>query len=118
MTAFNPEQAAIGFSALGNPARLKIFRILVTAGHDGLPVGFIQDKLGIPLSTLAHHLAMLVKAGLVAQEKRGRQVICRASFEQMDRLIAYLTENCCTGVASGESCHCETEATETEKAPA
>lgn len=103
------EQAAAGFSALGNPARLKIFRILVTAGHEGAHIGFIQEKLGVPLSTLAHHIAMLVKARLVTQEKQGRQVICRASFREMDRLIAYLTENCCAGVASGDDCVCETE---------
>jgi ArsR family transcriptional regulator, arsenate/arsenite/antimonite-responsive transcriptional repressor len=112
------EQAATGFSALGNPARLKIFRILVTAGHGGLPVGYIQEQLDIPLSTLAHHLSMLVKAGLVAQQKRGRQVICHANFGAMDLLIGYLTENCCVGVASGEDCVCGPGETKAGEVPA
>lgn len=113
MTRFEPEQAASGFSALGNPARLNIFRLLVQAGHDGMPVGIIHEKTGIPLSTLAHHVAMLVKTELVTQERQGRLVICRAGFDRMDRLIAYLTENCCAGVKAGEDCICE-PALETE----
>lgn len=92
------EDAAAGFSALGNAARLRIFRLLVQAGRGGMSIGAIHDHLAIPLSTLAHHLSMLVKASLVSQEKRGRHVICRAEFERMDALIAYLTENCCGGV--------------------
>lgn len=102
MTKFEPEQAAEGFSALGNAARLYIFRFLVQAGHDGAPIGVIHEHLGIPLSTLAHHLSMLVKAGLVSQQKQGRQVICHANFEQMDGLISYLTENCCAGLSPAD----------------
>lgn len=98
MATLTEQRAADGFSALGNPARLQIFRFLVRAGRDGVPVGAIQEHLSIPLSTLAHHLSMLVKAGLVQQQRKGRQVICYASFTQMDRLMAYLTENCCAGI--------------------
>jgi ArsR family transcriptional regulator len=100
MATLTEQRAADGFSALGNPARLQIFRFLVRAGGDGVPVGAIQEHLAIPLSTLAHHLSMLVKAGLVQQQRQGRQVICRASFMQMDRLVAFLTEKCCAGIAN------------------
>ena len=103
MTRLREEQAAEGFSALGNPARLKIFRFLVKAGRDGVPIGTIHDHLGIPLSTLAHHLSMLVKAGMVSQEKQGRQVLCRANFTEMEDLIAFLTEQCCAGVGEPEN---------------
>ena len=96
-------EAGTGFSALGNPVRLHIFRFLVQAGRDGAPIGTIHDHLAIPLSTLAHHLNMLVKAGLVDQQKDGRQVMCRANFDQMDRLVAYLTENCCAGIADADA---------------
>jgi len=96
------DAAATGFSALGNPSRLRIFRLLVRAGRDGAPIGTIRDHLGIPLSTLAHHLTMLVRADLVTQTKSGREVICRANFDQMESLIAYLGQNCCAGVAETE----------------
>ncbi len=94
----NQERAAQGFAALGNPSRLRIFRLLVRAGTQGVPVGRIHARLGIPLSTLAHHLSMLAKAGLITQQKAGREVLCRAGYTEMDGLIAYLTENCCAGL--------------------
>ena len=92
------ERAAQGFAALGNPSRLRIFRLLVQAGADGVPVGTIHSHLGIPLSTLAHHLSMLAKAGLVRQQRAGREVLCRAGYSEMNGLIAYLTDNCCAGL--------------------
>jgi DNA-binding transcriptional ArsR family regulator len=55
----------------------------------------------VPASTLAHHVAALVKAGLVDQERRGREVICFANYEAIDRIVGYLTEACCAGVDVG-----------------
>ncbi|MGI9384202.1 MAG: ArsR/SmtB family transcription factor [Methyloligellaceae bacterium] len=97
-------KAAAGFSALGNATRLAIFRILIQAGAEGCPVGTIQHRLEIPLSTLAHHLSALVRAGLVAQQKSGREVICMADYDRLNGLVDYLKENCCIGVpVSGEA---------------
>jgi ArsR family transcriptional regulator, arsenate/arsenite/antimonite-responsive transcriptional repressor len=96
------EQAALRLSALGNPTRLRLFRLLVRAGRDGLNVGDLQRLLGVPASTLAHHIAALVKADLLLQERRGREVICAANYEVMNGLVAYLTEQCCAGVAIAE----------------
>ena len=90
---------ARSLSALGHEARLGIFRLLVEAGHDGLTVGQIAGHSGLAASTLAHHLRSLVDAGLVAQEKQGREVVNRVRFEQMDSVIAFLTRNCCAGLA-------------------
>jgi len=89
-------------AALGHDARLAIFRILVRAGDDGLPVHQIQERLGgMPRSTLAHHLQMLVQAGLVAQTKAGAEVVSRADYGAIRRVIAYLTDECC---ADAEGC--------------
>jgi len=95
------DAAVAGFSALGNQTRLAVFRVLVRAGADGLAIGDIHQTLGVPLSTLAHHLSALVGAGLVRQEKQGRTVVCRADYGSMHTLIAYLTQNCCEGVTDG-----------------
>lgn len=94
-------KAATGFSALGNPTRLAIFRVLVQAGGEGCPISAIQHRVDIPLSTLAHHLSALVRAGLVVQEKAGREVICTADYNRLDGLVAYLKENCCAGMPEG-----------------
>ncbi|SRR6056297_33435 len=90
--------AARALAALGHEARLALFRLLVKAGEDGLRVGDLAGHLGMPASTLAHHLKALVDAGLVIQERRGREVINRADYDAMRRMIGFLTAECCTGV--------------------
>jgi DNA-binding transcriptional ArsR family regulator len=92
------QQAADGLSALGNRTRLRLYRLLVRAGDDGLNVGDLQRLLEVPASTLAHHLAALTRAGLVTQERHGREVVSRADYRSMRALVGYLTEECCSGV--------------------
>ncbi len=92
------DDIARSLSALGHEARLEIYRLLVRAGEDGLNVGEIGAHLKIPASTLAHHLSTLVTAGLVIQERQGREVVNRADYVAMRRTVAFLTENCCIGV--------------------
>jgi len=92
------QRAADGLAALGNRTRLRLYRLLVRAGDDGFNVGDLQRLLEVPPSTLAHHLATLARAGLVTQERRGREVTSRADYPAMRALVAYLTEECCTGV--------------------
>jgi ArsR family transcriptional regulator, arsenate/arsenite/antimonite-responsive transcriptional repressor len=101
MVPFAVPRAATALAALGHEARLEIFRALVRAGDDGLPVYLIQERLGgMPRSTLAHHLQALVQAGLVAQRKVGAEVVTRAEFGAMRDLVAYLTDECCADVAA------------------
>ena len=97
-TTIDEDRAALCLAALGNPTRIRLYRLLVRAGGRGLNVGDLQRLLAVPASTLAHHVAALVKAGLVVQERRGREVICFANFEAMNRIVGYLTDACCVGV--------------------
>ncbi len=92
-------KAARCLEEIGNPTRLEIFRLLVRAGPEGLAVGELQDHLGIPGSTLSHHMARLVNVGLVKQLREGRILRCRPNFALMDQMIGFLTEQCCTGLA-------------------
>lgn len=83
-------------AALGHEARLAIYRLLVRAGDGGLAVHQVQERIGgMPRSTLAHHLQMLVRAGLVVQRKAGAEVVNVAAFDHMRALVGYLTEACC-----------------------
>ncbi len=62
--------AANALRELGHPTRLSIYRELVRAGHEGLPVGELQKHLEIPASTLSHHLSALISAdGTVANSR-------------------------------------------------
>lgn len=90
---------ARALAALGHDARLSIFRLLVKAGDSGLRVSDIADHLGLAPSTLAHHLSTLVDAGLVLQEKQGREVFNRVDYPAMRRVLDFLTSECCTGVS-------------------
>lgn len=90
------ESAAKQLEALGNSTRLAIYRHLVKAGPEGRPVGDIREKLDIPASTLSHHIAKLLNAGLLTQERDSRSLVCRADHENMDTLLEYLVQNCCT----------------------
>ena len=89
------EEAAQGFAAAGSESRLEVLLILVRAGPDGLTVGEIQDGVGIPASTLAHHLRILCAGGLIEQERAGRAVINRAAYRQIEQLADYLLRECC-----------------------
>ena len=102
--------AASALAALGHDARLEIFRALVRAGDDGLPIYAIQQRLGgMPRSTLAHHLQMLLQAGLVSQQKLGAEVVTTANYGTVRSLVSYLTDECCvdgSGAADdGGACH-------------
>lgn len=93
------EQTARCLAELGNVARLRIFSRLVRAGDDGLNVGEVQRALGLPASTLAFHLRGLVDAGLVAQQRQGREVRCRPDFARLNAAFAYFRDECCQGAS-------------------
>lgn len=98
------ETAASQLEALGNVTRLELYRILVRAGDAGLPVGRIQQRLGIAASTLSHHLRKLVEVGLVTQERERTTLICRANYPGMNALIGYLADECCADAGCGAGC--------------
>ncbi|PIE07542.1 MAG: transcriptional regulator [Rhodobacterales bacterium] len=92
--------AASAFAALGSEQRLSVLRTLVRAGPGGLSVGELGRRSGISGSTLSHHLRILVSAGLVTQEKRGRSIIAGAAdMTTMQALSDYLLSECCADAA-------------------
>jgi DNA-binding transcriptional ArsR family regulator len=85
--------------ALGNPTRLSVYRLLMKTGPEDLAFGQIQSALGGASSTLSHHVATLARAGLIAQERRGREVVSTNRYDVMHTLLDYLTAECCQGVS-------------------
>ena len=90
-------QAIEALAALAQDTRLKVFRLLVEAGPEGLAAGRIGEQLDLPPATLSFHLAQLTRAGLAQGRQDGRFVIYSADFQNMDELVSYLTDNCCGG---------------------
>jgi len=92
------KDAIAALTALAQETRLDIFRLLVQAGNDGLPVGEVAQELGLPSATLSFHLKELTSAGLLRFERAGRSRIYHPDFAAMNGLLAFLTENCCQGM--------------------
>ncbi len=89
------------FSALGQPGRLKIFRLLVRAGPQGLCVEDIKQRVPMPGSTLSHHLDTLTRSGLTSPKRSSRFVYYAVDWDKTARLIRFLTEDCCADLHSG-----------------
>ena len=96
------KQAITALGALAHDTRLRIFRLLVRRGHDGLAAGAIAERLGIAPATLSFHLTDLTRTGLIDQRRESRSLIYSANFQSMHALVDYLTENCCA--EQSESC--------------
>lgn len=84
-------------SALAQETRLKLFRLLVVAGHNGLTPSQMAQTLEVAPTALSFHLKELTYAGLVNTEREGRHIIYRAEFDAMNSLLAFLTAECCQG---------------------
>jgi DNA-binding transcriptional ArsR family regulator len=92
------ENAVDALSALAHKGRLKIFRMLVKAGPEGIAAGEIARRLDAPPNSLSANLTILSHAGLVEAHRDGRSIIYNARYGQMSRLLGYLMEDCCNGV--------------------
>ena len=100
------QSAVDALSALAHDSRLAIFRLLVPAGPDGLPAGEIGKRLGIAANALSFHLTRLRYAGLISVRRNGQQMIYAACYGEMQRLVGFLTENCCRNSIDGCTPEC------------
>jgi ArsR family transcriptional regulator, arsenate/arsenite/antimonite-responsive transcriptional repressor len=84
------------FSAMGTEPRLRIMRLLLSAHPQGMVVGEIGSELGIPGSTLSHHLDKLRNEGLVKVRREGTFLWYMANTEALRLLLGFLFDECCT----------------------
>ena len=98
-TSLDETAAVKALAALAQAQRLRAFRALVVAGPAGLTPGIMAEQLGVAPSALSFHLKELAHSGLASSEARGRNLIYRANFGQMNALLGYLTQHCCEGQA-------------------
>ncbi len=83
-------------AAMGAEPRLRIMRLLISAHPHGMVAGDIQQELGIPASTLSHHLEKLRNEGLVRVRREGTFLWYAANTAALEELIDFLYEECCT----------------------
>jgi ArsR family transcriptional regulator len=84
------------FTAMGTEPRLRIMQLLLSAHPDGLVVGEIQSELGIPNSTLSHHLEKLKNEDLVKVRRESTFLWYTANTEALKELLGFLYAECCT----------------------
>jgi DNA-binding transcriptional ArsR family regulator len=84
------------FTAMGTEPRLRIMQLLLSAHPEGLVVGEIQSELGIPSSTLSHHLEKLKNEELVNVRRKSTFLWYTANTEVLEELLGFLYAECCT----------------------
>lgn len=84
-------------SAMGNEQRLRIVRLLLESHPEGMVAGDIQTGLGIPGSTLSHHLEKLKVAGVVTVRREGTYLRYMVNSPGMEGLLRFLFSECCAG---------------------
>ena len=89
--------AVTALAALAQDNRLDVYRLLVEAGPEGMPAGDVARALDLAPNTLTFHFDRLRIAGLVTVRREGRSMIYAAQFDTMNRLLGYLTDQCCGG---------------------
>jgi ArsR family transcriptional regulator, arsenate/arsenite/antimonite-responsive transcriptional repressor len=91
----NTSSAVDSLAALAQETRLNIFRLLVQNAPEGLAVGEIARRLKLPGPTLSFHLNILAATALIEPKRNGRSISYSPNFQNVNRLMNYLMENCC-----------------------
>ncbi len=90
-------QALATFGALAQETRLRVVRLLVKAGAEGVPAGQIAEAVGVSASNISFHLKELERAGIVAARREARSIVYAADFAALSGLVRFLMEDCCGG---------------------
>lgn len=90
-------QALIAFGAMSQETRLKIIRLLVKAGPEGMAAGSIAEAAAVSASNVSFHLKELERGGLVTARRDARSIVYSADYQALSGLIRFLMEDCCAG---------------------
>ncbi len=96
LQAGNVSKYADMFSAMGAEPRLRIMQLLLSAHPEGRVAGDVQSELGIPNSTLSHHLEKLKSEDLVRVRRESRFLRYTANTDALEELLGFLYAECCT----------------------
>jgi ArsR family transcriptional regulator len=104
----NEMQALDAFASLSQETRLRIVRLLVMAGPDGMPAGAVGEAMGASSSKISFHLSHLERAGLIQSRREARSIIYSAVYPALSGLIEFLMKVCCQGRCDPAVNYCET----------
>lgn len=84
-------------SALAQETRLKVFRMLMECGPEGMPATEIAEAVGIRQNLMSTHLNILATAGLTTARRDGRRVYHAVDLERTRALLSFIVQDCCNG---------------------
>lgn len=100
----SPEPLVRQLKALAHGGRLAVVRAVVQGPVEGTPAGQIQARVGLPASTLSHHLATLTEAGLLTAAREGTTIRYTLRYDQLRALTDHLWQDCCGGGCRNPHC--------------
>ena len=89
--------AVAAFSALAQPTRIDVFRLLIKAGPEGMAAGAIANALGVKQNTLSANLSVLLQACLVKNQREGRSIRYYADMDGLRNILSFILQDCCGG---------------------
>ena len=84
------ETLARMFKALSDPARVKLLSLIAAAPDDEACICDLTEPVGLSQPTISHHMKLLVAAGLVTREQRGKWAYFRVVPEVLGLLSSAL----------------------------
>jgi len=91
--------AVTALAALAQDTRLKVFRLLIEEGPEGLPATEIAERAGVRPNLMSAHLAALSNSGLTTSRRDGRRIIHAVDVDAVRALLSFLVQDCCRGHA-------------------
>lgn len=91
------QNATTAFAALSQETRLRVFRLLISAGETGMLAGEISQALDVKQNTMSQNLAVLLQAGLIRNMRKGRTIRYFANYGGIRAMMDYLMKDCCAG---------------------
>jgi ArsR family transcriptional regulator len=81
------EQLATRFKALGDPTRVRLVSMIAATPSGEACICDLTAPVGLSQGTVSHHMKVLVEAGLVTREQRGKWAFYRVEHESL-RVLA------------------------------
>lgn len=89
------ERAAQTLKVLAHPHRLRLIEILEREKQ--LPVHFLVEETGLPQAVISQHLNQMRRIGLLASERRGKEVWYSISDPRPLSILHCICTNCSDG---------------------
>ena len=90
LTDTQAAELAAALKALADPVRLRLVSIIATSPTGEVCACDLPDSLDRSQPTVSHHLTLLVNAGLLEREQRGKWAWFRLRYERLGELSAFL----------------------------